>query len=565
MSIGFAMLVHDAFDRAAQVARYWSERGCPVAIHVDQRVAQDELEAFRADLDDLNNIRFCKRFRCDWGTWSLVAASQEASSVLLDQFPQISHVFLASGSCLPLRPAADLITYLKDHPDTDFIESVTIDDVPWTQGGLDIERFTLTFPFGWKSRRFLFDQFVRLQRFTRYTRRIPDGLSPHLGSQWWCLTRETLTRILAAPERSKYETFFRTVWIPDESYFQTLSRLYSRKIESRSLTLSKFDFQGKPHIFFDDHLQLLRRSDCFVARKAWPEADLLYETFLSDSVMIEGRREPQPGRIDRVFSKAVQRRTRGRVGLKMPGRFPNQWYNEERTAAPYSVFWGFDEVFVDFANWVDGATEMCVHGRLYDVERVRFAEDAKTYAGALSDKAELRDYSPSDFLRNLIWNTRGERQGFQYGPEDLQVATELIAADPNATIMVVTGAWAIGLFRKTSDPKLVRKSAAELQRTEAEFVQKLREGQTRAHVRILSLAELLEQPMDIVQMIIDESGATAQSHLTEVPQMHDLTGFDTFVQGLKNQGMNPYLVGDFHSVFETGKITDPTHKPYLVR
>jgi hypothetical protein len=64
--------------------------------------------------------------------------------------------------------------------------------------------------------------------------------------------------------------------------YQTLARQYFSNIESRSLTLSKFDFQGKPHIFYDDHLQLLRRSDCFVARKIWHLAERLYMAFLTD-------------------------------------------------------------------------------------------------------------------------------------------------------------------------------------------------------------------------------------------------------------------------------------------
>ncbi|MFV2034485.1 MAG: glycosyl transferase, partial [Halocynthiibacter sp.] len=91
-----------------------------------------------------------------------------------------------------------------------------------------------------------------------------------------------LSAILEDPEREVYDRFFKRVWIPDESYFQTLARLYSTNIESRSLTLSKFDFQGKPHIFYDDHLQLLRRSDCFVARKIWPDAERLYDAFLGN-------------------------------------------------------------------------------------------------------------------------------------------------------------------------------------------------------------------------------------------------------------------------------------------
>ena len=37
-SLGFVMLCHTALDRAAQVARYWAEAGCPVVIHADARL-----------------------------------------------------------------------------------------------------------------------------------------------------------------------------------------------------------------------------------------------------------------------------------------------------------------------------------------------------------------------------------------------------------------------------------------------------------------------------------------------------------------------------------------------
>ena len=57
--------------------------------------------------------------------------------MMLDRFPQVRHVYLASGSCLPLRPVPELIRYLDERPMTNFIESVTTQDVPWTIGGLD--------------------------------------------------------------------------------------------------------------------------------------------------------------------------------------------------------------------------------------------------------------------------------------------------------------------------------------------------------------------------------------------------------------------------------------------
>lgn len=282
-TFGVVMLVHTALERAEQVARHWTASGCPVVLHVDSKVDRHVFDCFKEALSGNPLVRFSARHRCEWGTWGIVAASQAASEVMLAEFPGVQHVYLASGSCLPLRPVQELIDYLAARPDTDFIESATTADVPWIVGGLSQERFTLRFPFSWKRHRFMFDRYVDLQRKLRIRRQIPAGLVPHMGSQWWCLTRQTLSAILEDAERPVYDAYFRKVWIPDESYFQTLARLYSSNIESRSLTLSKFDFQGKPHIFYDDHLQLLRRSDCFVARKIWPHAERLYQAFLTDT------------------------------------------------------------------------------------------------------------------------------------------------------------------------------------------------------------------------------------------------------------------------------------------
>lgn len=565
MTFAVVMLVHDALDRAAQVARHWADHGCPVVLHVDTCVNDARFAAFKEDLGDIATVRFSPRFRCDWGTWALVGASQAAAEMALDQFPDVGHVYLASGSCLPLRPVSELRQYLAQRADTDFIESVTIEEVPWTVGGLDSERFTLSFPFAWKRQRFLFDRFVELQRLFRYRRPVPRGLDPHLGSQWWCLSRDTLRAILNDPRRPEIERFFRRVWIPDESYFQTVARIHSRRIESRSLTLSKFDFRGKPHIFFDDHLQMLRRSECFVARKVWPGADLLYDTFLSDTQPPESASEPNPGEVDRIFARALQRRTRGRAGLVMPGRYPDPWRVIERTAAPYSVFCGVDAPFPDIAGWLEGVTEMRVHGHLFAPDRAEFADGQRVYAGALSDSAALRDYDPRAFLRNLVWNTRGERQAFQFGAADRQEIAGFLAEDPNADITLVTGAWALDLFRTGQSAASVRVEAARLQRVDDAFARRLRRNDTRARVRIVTLAEMLDQPIEVLHGAIDDIGALGGQLLAEAPRMVDLNGFDVFLQDLRNLGMNPYLVGDFHGLFGGGGTANLARRPYSVR
>jgi len=565
MSLGFVMLCHTALDRAAQVARYWATHDCPVVIHVEKRVGSTEYDGLVAALADLPNVRFSKRYACEWGTWGLVAASQAGSEVMLQDFPEVRHVYLASGSCLPLRPVAELRAYLDARPKTDFIESVTTEDVGWTVGGLNLERFTLRFPFSWRKQRRLFDWYVNLQRRVHFRRHIPEGIVPHLGSQWWCLTRQTLSAILENPEREEIDRYFRRVWIPDESYFQTMVRQVSGNVESRSLTLSKFDFSGKPHIFYDDHLQLLRRSDCFVARKAWPQAEKLYQTFLGPKADELVQAEPNPGKIDRLFSKAVERRTQGRAGLYNQSRYPRENFENGRTAQGYSVFEGFSEVFENFEVWLGKVANTRAHGHLFAPDRVHYAGGETVFTGAMSDSAVLRDYNAKSFLTNLIWNARGERQCFQFGPGDNQELGWFLATDPNAQISVITGAWAIPLFQSNMNFSEIRREAARLQKIESDHLGVLRSPWTKARVRIWSLSEFVENPMEPLQLVIDEISPRGQRRLTEAPRLVELKGFGHFLQNLRNQGMQPVLVGDFPTEDAPDHRGDRGSRPYLVK
>ena len=564
MTLGVVMLVHTAFDRAEQMVRHWANAGCPVVIHVDRKVPASTYDQFVASLADLPDVRFCARHRCEWGTWGLVAASQEAATLLLEEFPELQHVYLASGACLPLRPISELQSYLDAHPDTDFIESATTADVPWTIGGLDRERFTLRFPFAWKKHRRLFDAFVKLQQLVRYKRSIPEGVVPHMGSQWWCLTRQTLDAILRDPNRATYDRYFRKVWIPDESYYQTLTRLHARRIESRSLTLAKFDFQGKPHIFFNDHAELLQRSKCFVARKIWREANLLFSMFPLPPDPLRIAEEPNTGTVDRVFAQAVDRRTLGRQGLFMQSRFPSIDRQTSIAAAPYAVLQGLDDIFPEFQSWLTQQTGAVVHGHLFAKDRAHFADESEVYRGGMCDHPRLRDYNGKMFLTNLIWNDRDRHHCIQFGPADTQDISWTLAKDTQASIWVVSGAWSIPLFLSGRSASEVRTEAARLQRIEDKFLKVLRSPDARARIRIMNLAQFIEAPMGVLQTIIDDIAGHRAHAIKEVPKMPDLTGLPDFLQDLKNQGMHPFLTGDI----TTGNTqrTKPVQrrKPYVI-
>ena len=545
MTVGFVMMAHAALDRAGQVARHLADHGCPVVIHVDRRSPNAAFFDLVDQVRDLRNVHFAPRVKCDWGTWSLVEASRSSAEMLLKIASDVRHVYLISGACLPIKPLDHLTSYLADHPDTDFIESVTIREVPWTKGGLSEERFTLTFPFAWKRQKKFFDIWVEAQRRTGRKRPIPTGVAPHMGSQWWCLTRKTLERILSDPKRGICDRYFRKVWIPDESYYATMVRRHARAIESRSLTLSKFDFQGKPHLFYDDHLALLRQSSAFFARKTWPGARKLYGAFLGPASRSVATSDTPATEIDRIFARSIERRTRGRAGLLMAGRFPSEGFENGLTAAPYAVFHGFGDLFHHFTDWVSESLGSRAHGHIFAPDGVEFAGGRMGYAGCLSSSAVLRDHNPEGFLANLIWNTRGEHQAFLFSARDSQQICEFLARDPNAMIAAISGAWALPLLHSGQPIDEIRGTAARLQRREAAFLNRLRERRTRARVRIWTLAEFLESPAEPLQVVLDDLSVPGSQTLAKPPRLRAMRGLAAFLQELRNTGMNPHTAGAF--------------------
>ena len=127
------------------------------------------------------------------------------------------------------------------------------------------------------------------------------------------------------------------------------------------------------------------------------------------------------------------------------------------------------------------------------------------------------------FLTNLIWNTRGERQCFQFGPRDNQDISWDIAKDPNAQISVISGAWAVPLFQSN------RNFAESADRGGAAAEDRGRTPRRAALALCQGAGADLDDggvhrsPMEPLQTIIDEIGAQGLRRLTEAPRMVDLT------------------------------------------
>ena len=278
--IAFILLCHKDPDAIIRQANSLTAVGDFMAIHFDARAPRADYDRIRAALKDNPNVTFPRRrVRCGWGGWSLVQATINAIDAALDAFPGATHFYMVSGDCMAIKSAAYAHAFL-DAEDADYIESVDFFDSNWIKTGIRAERLIYRHWFNERSHKGLFYASLATQQWLGLKRAIPADLQMMIGSQWWCLRRRTVEQVLAfARQRRDVMRFFRTTWIPDETFFQTITRhlIPEAEIRSRTLTFLMFTDYGMPATFYNDHYDLLLSQDYLFARKISPEATELRE------------------------------------------------------------------------------------------------------------------------------------------------------------------------------------------------------------------------------------------------------------------------------------------------
>ncbi|NCQ24190.1 MAG: glycosyl transferase [Rhodobacteraceae bacterium CG17_big_fil_post_rev_8_21_14_2_50_63_15] len=276
--IAFILLCHKDPERIIHQAEMLTSADDYVAIHFDARARPEAYDLIQERLADNPNVTFAKRrIRCGWGEWSLVQATLLAVAAALESFPRATHFYMLSGDCAPIKSARFAHEFL-DARDADYIESYDFFESDWIKTGMKQERLIYRHYFNERTQPRRFYATYNLQRRLRLTRAIPGDIQVQIGSQWWCLRRRTIEAVLEfIRTRRDVQRFFRTTWIPDETFFQTLVRhlVAETEIETRTLTFLMFTDYGMPVTFYNDHYDLLLSQDYLFARKISPEAEQL--------------------------------------------------------------------------------------------------------------------------------------------------------------------------------------------------------------------------------------------------------------------------------------------------
>jgi hypothetical protein len=409
--IAFIILAHENAGHIADFARLlteWNE-GAHAVIHYDLNSPDAQFQKLKAEAAQSDRIHLVKeRIRCGWGDFSLVESVLRALRLIRDKKIACDRVMLVSGACMPIRPLSELSDFLDAHPDKEFIETF---DEDWIVGGLRAERYKYHHLVNHRRHYNTFRYILNFQKALKLTRKLPPGIVPKFGSQWWTLTWPLCERILGFLDRNPdVYRFFRTTWIPDELFFQSLSYhlVASENMAGHNLTFYQFNDWGMPLVFSDSHMPLLETIPRFFARKIGGGATALKKRLAEIAREPHDNAAPLPELPPKWRFPA--REIAARNARLNPGH--SRLFADNGTQSlleslleydrSFVILYGPPDVTARTIEMVRNLTGYTVLGRIFHPNKVDFGAGIDNFHGLKPADAMVRDEYPVNYMRRIL-------------------------------------------------------------------------------------------------------------------------------------------------------------------
>ena len=364
--IVFLLMAHRNAEKVVAQADALTAHGDYLVVHWDKSAPTATWQAIQSGLSGNPNVAFATRVKCGWGEFSLVQATLNLIKTAQKNFTDATHYFLMSGDCYPTKSRAYFDQYLSD--DHDIIEVNDFFESGWIRTGLQEDRLIYRHWFNERSQKWLFYKSLELQRRFEFSRPLPKGLTMQIGSQWWVLRASTVQRLTKfLSKRRDVLRFFRTTWIPDETFFQTLVKhlIPAEQIKSEPPTHLRFSDYGMPVVFHLDHADYLAKQPKLFARKISPHAAELQADLLSNF----SKTESDEHQINGDLSIYQYLSDRGRKGQRYAPRFWATAINPRKRAellVIVSKLWHVGEAIQQKASELTGYPSL---GYIFDEDR----------------------------------------------------------------------------------------------------------------------------------------------------------------------------------------------------
>jgi hypothetical protein len=252
MSQIFLILAHKNPRQLERLVNRLTDPDSKFVIHIDADCDKEKFLFFFKDR--VHDVFFLPNaIATKWGSFELVKATLLGLQFINDHIPNAERVTLLSGQDYPIKPVKQIISFFTQNQKKIYIEYFSIPCKHWWKGG------TKRFP--------LFESIIQM-------------IEIYAGSQWWSMPMMVIKNILSG--LSKYPDFtlyFERVFIPDESFFQTLLLNSEEDEIKNNLVNDSLRFIlwyppfWNPSTFVQKDLRKLSRSNKLFARKFDEEVD----------------------------------------------------------------------------------------------------------------------------------------------------------------------------------------------------------------------------------------------------------------------------------------------------
>lgn len=249
--IAFIILAHENIEKVKKLTNTLlnEDEECYVFIHFDKKSSREKFIYLQnVFASEHRCIVLENNLKCSWGGYGLVDATLRLLHAAT-RTTKFDYFYLLSESCYPIRPIKDLKNYLATSNSQSFIE---VESSQWIHAGMRDDRYKYRHYLNFKKHPNLFRRIYRFQRFFKLVKKMPREIEEiKFGSQWWCLHSSMVEKMLMfLHHHQDYKRFFKSTWIPDECFFQTLCwHLDRKRLNTYTLTHYEFDQKGKPKIY----------------------------------------------------------------------------------------------------------------------------------------------------------------------------------------------------------------------------------------------------------------------------------------------------------------------------
>jgi len=278
MRLAHLILAHDRPLQLERLVKRLVYANTDVYIHLDLKCNISEFERVK----DLENVFFIVNpTAVTWANYSMITATINSFSEILNKGIEYSHINLLSGRDYPLKDAGTIQQFLFEHADITFMKYKHVyRDWEETTSRFNLYSFgDYEFPFKYKVQGIL--------NKVLPARKLPKGLEPYGFSQWFTITPVCAQYVIDyLKKNASVRRFFRMTWGVDELVFQTilLNSDLREKVFNNHLRYIKFqNGASSPDTLTIADKDTLIASGKFYARKFDTDIDEQILDYLDES------------------------------------------------------------------------------------------------------------------------------------------------------------------------------------------------------------------------------------------------------------------------------------------